>query len=161
MSEKAETILAIILTAFILIATIFALPSESSDGITSLFAKYNPKQAQKISQIVKDTANKYGINPNIIAAIIVHESGVRPCVISKGGDYGLMQVRWNVHRKSYPDVKNAGELLNAETNIRIGTDIFMKYYRQNKTIKAALRKYSGGSSVYAQKILKTVERLEK
>lgn len=145
-----------LITAFLL----FVIPAEGADKITALFAGYNPKRAAEIAEIVKDTADGYGINPGLIAAIIVNESGVRPEVVSKGGDYGLMQVRWKVHRRTYPELKNSpSPLFDAETNIRIGTDIFVRYYKQKKTIRGALLKYSGGSRKYAEKVIKIFESL--
>ena len=101
MSERTETILVIVACVLIFLATILALPSEGADKISALFAKYNPQQAKEIAEIVRNTAEAQSINPNIIAAMIVHESGVRPKVISKGGDYGLMQIRWRSNYSNF------------------------------------------------------------
>ena len=160
MSERTESIIALIVCVFILLATILAIPSEGADGIAALFSKYNSKQSDEIAQIVRSTAKDYGVNPNIIASIIVHESGVRPWAVSKGRDYGLMQIRWRVHRKSYPELKSPDALLDVGTNIRIGTEIFARYYVQKKTIKGALLRYSGGNVGLTNRELRTFERLE-
>ena len=160
MPEKDEIILATILCIFIVLATAYTALSKDSDKITSFFSRYNPKQAEEFAEIVKETAKMYGIKPSIIAAIIVHESGVRPYAISKGGDYGLMQVRWKIHRKSYPELKTAKDLLNPRTNVRIGTEIFARYYAQKKNVRNALIRYNGGSASFARRVLKTIKRLE-
>lgn len=86
--------------------------------------------------------------------MIVHESNARTNAISKGGDYGLMQVRWKVHRKDF-GIKNSADLLNPELNIDVGTQIFARYYAQKKTIRKALLRYSAGNVKLANKILKT------
>ena len=156
MSKKDGIIL--VLAIFIVLA--LTCTAESSDKITSLFSRYNPKQAEEFAEIVKETAKMYGIKPSIIAAIIVHESGVRPYAISKGGDYGLMQVRWKIHRKSYPELKTAKDLLNPSTNVRIGTEIFARYYAQKKNVRNALIRYNGGSASFARRVLKTIKRLK-
>ena len=161
MSERTETILVIVACVLIFLATILALPSEGADKISALFAKYNPQQAKEIAEIVRNTAEAQSINPNIIAAMIVHESGVRPKVISKGGDYGLMQIRWRVHRRTYGEIRtSAAPLFDPMTNIKIGTDIFARYYAKKKTLKGALLRYSGGNNAYARKVLKTFGALE-
>ena len=138
----------------VLLTILMAVKSEGADRIEKLFRKYNPKQAHKIAQIVK-TYDK----ANVIAAIIVHESSVRPWVISKCGDYGLMQIRWRMHRKEYPYL-TANDLLNAETNIKVGVEIFNRYYAQKKTLRGALLRYSGGNTNYANKVLHTIRELE-
>ena len=162
MSEAAERICVIIACVLIIIATIFSIPSEGADKISALFSKYNPAQAEEIAELVRVTANDYGVNPNIIAAIIVHESGVRPNVVSKGGDYGLMQIRWRVHRRAYSEIRtSAAPLFVPKTNIRIGTDIFVRYYAKKKTLRGALLRYSGGNSAYTRKVLNTFGVLER
>lgn len=127
------------------------------DKITELFMKYNPKQAVEFTQIVREAGEKYKIDPNIIAAIIVRESGVRPTVISKGGDYGLMQVRYKVHCDK---VKNANELLEPRINIFIGTQIFAQYFAQKKTLRGALLRYSGGNKTLANRVISTLGKLK-
>ena len=156
MSEAAERICVIITCVLIILATIFSLPSEGADKISALFYKYNPARAEEIAEVVRVTANDYDVNPNIIAAIIVHESGVRPRAVSKGGDYGLMQVRWRVHRKTYSEIRQSAALLfEPSINIKIGTDIFARYYKQKKTLRGALIRYNGGSASFANRVLKT------
>ena len=162
MSEAAERICVIIACVLIIIATIFSIPSEGADKISALFSKYNPAQAEEIAELVRVTANDYSVNPNIIAAIIVHESGVRPNVVSKGGDYGLMQIRWRVHRRAYSEIRtSAAALFDPKTNIRIGTDIFIRYYTKKKTLRGALLRYSGGNNAHTRKVLNTFGALEK
>ena len=140
---------------------LLAVPAEGADKISALFSRYNPQQAEEIAQVAKNTAKNYEVNPNIIAAIIVHESGVRPFAVSKGGDYGLMQVRWKVHKSAYPELKTSPSLLfDPAVNIRIGTEIFARYYAKKGTIKGALLRYSGGNSTYTNKVLKTFKELE-
>ena len=161
MSEAAERICVIIACVLIIIVTIFSIPSEGADKISALFYKYNPARAEEIAEVVRVTANDYDVNPNIIAAIIVHESGVRPRAVSKGGDYGLMQVRWRVHRKTYSEIRqSAAQLFEPSVNIRIGTDIFARYYKQKKTLRGALLRYSGGNNAYTRKVLNTFGVLE-
>ncbi|MBQ9420066.1 MAG: transglycosylase SLT domain-containing protein [Synergistaceae bacterium] len=147
-----EIRIAKIVAAVIIICTVKM--AFGADKITELFMKYNPKQAAEITEIVYDAGKKYGVDPNVIAAIIVRESGVRPRVISKGGDYGLMRVRWKVHRDK---VRNAAELLNPRTNIYVGTRIFAEYYRRQKSLRGALLRYSGGNKTLADRVLRTLK----
>lgn len=127
------------------------------DKITELFMKYNPRQAVEFTQIVREAGEKYEVDPNVIAAIIVRESSVRPTVISKGGDYGLMQIRYKVHKDK---VKNAAELLDPRINVFVGTQIFAQYFAQKKTLRGALLRYSGGNKTLASRVISTLEKLK-
>lgn len=153
MSEKTEIFLAKIVAAIIIILCCIEM-CEAADKITTLFMKYNRKQATRIAYFVREAGKKYDIEPEIIASIIVVESSVRPHVISRGGDYGLMQVRYKVHKDK---VKTANDLLDPKTNIFIGTRIFKQYYEQKKTLRGALIRYSGGNKKMAAKVLKVLK----
>ena len=152
MSEKTEIFLAKIVAAIIIILCCIEM-CEAADKITTLFMKYNAAQASAFSAIVREAGKEFDIEPEIIASIIVVESGVRPHVISRGGDYGLMQVRYRVHKNK---VKSANELLDPKTNIFIGTKIFKQCYEKKKTLRGALIRYSGGNKKMAAKVLKVL-----
>ena len=142
-----------IIAAIIIILAIVQA-CEAADKIAELLAKYNKTQAGAFAAIVREAGEEYGIEPEIIASIIVVESGARSHVISKDGDYGLMQVRYKVHADK---VGNANELLDPKTNVFVGTGIFAQYYRQKKTLRGALVRYSGGNKKMAEKVLRILK----
>ena len=152
MIKKAEIFVAKIIAAIIII--LFVVQAcESNDKIAELFMKYNKAQANAFAAIVREAGKEYDVKPEVIASIIVIESGVRPYVISKGGDYGLMQVRYKVHKNK---VKSANELLDPKTNIFVGTRIFKQYYSREKSLYNALVRYSGGNKKMAGKVLRVL-----
>ena len=152
MNERTEIFVARIIAAIIII--LFVVQAcESNDKIAELFMKYNKAQANAFAAIVREAGKEYDVKPEVIASIIVIESGVRPYVISKGGDYGLMQVRYKVHKNK---VKSANELLDPKTNIFVGTRIFKQYYSREKNLYGALVRYSGGNKNMAKKVLRTL-----
>ena len=166
MKEQTEVKLAKWLTFIIILLTILqaklSFGATQKETITRLFKHYNRKltitQLNTMTDSVIVSGTKYKVSPLVIASIIVRESGARPNVISKGGDYGLMQVRYKVHRDK---VKSAKALLNIETNIDIGTRIFAGYYSRRKTLYGALYRYSGGNRTLAQRVLRTLHKLQK
>ncbi|MBR0252671.1 MAG: lytic transglycosylase domain-containing protein [Synergistaceae bacterium] len=166
MKEQTEVKLAKWLTFIIILLTILqaklSFGATQKETITRLFKHYNRKltitQLNTMTDSVIVSGTKYKVSPLVIASIIVRESGARPNVISKGGDYGLMQVRYKVHRDK---VKSAKALLNIETNIDIGTRIFADYYARRKTLYGALYRYSGGNRTLAQRVLRTLHKLQK
>ena len=137
-------------------------------NIVTVFMKHNPKltakTAEKYAAIIIEAAAKYKQDPYVIAAIIIHESTVNNKAVSKGGDYGLMQIRWKVHekaiKKEYPKVKKANDMFDARTNIFFGTEIFAYCSSKTKTTEGALMRYSSGSTKLTSKVLATVKELQ-
>lgn len=157
MKLKHEIFIVKLIALIIILLTLWEISASGAtrQSISRLFMSYNRKlsrtQANYFAYLAFEAGAKYHISPALIAAIIVCESSARPNVISKGGDYGLMQVRYKVHK-----VKN---LLNPRVNIFAGTRILAQY-RKGRTLKAALKRYSGGSKKYARKILKVLRQID-
>lgn len=158
---KHEVLLAKLVAAVIALLTLvgIARAGESEEWITALFSRYRAPQG--LTGIVISAGEKFGVDPKIIAAIIVVESSARPRAVSKGGDYGLMQIRWNVHKKDiqrrFPAVKTAEDLFDPRTNVYIGTEIFARYASQRNTLRGALLRYSGGNKTMAERVLRLLK----
>ena len=136
--------------------------------IQQLFTTHNPKLEAKTAKAytghVMAAADKYKQDPYVIAAIIVHESTVNNKAVSKGGDYGLMQVRYRVHEKAikaeYPKVKKATDMFDPRTNIFFGTRILSECAAKSKDLRGTLMRYSGNGTKLTAKVLNTVEQLK-
>ena len=155
---KHEVLLAKLVAAVITLLTLIGIAraGESEEWLTNLFSRY--RAPKELTGIVISAGEKFGIDPKIIAAIIVVESSARPKAVSKGGDYGLMQIRWNVHKKDiqcrFPSIKAAEDLLDPSVNVQIGTEIFARYSSQRNTLRGALLRYSGGNKMMAESVLR-------
>ena len=162
-SMKNEVLCAKIVATIILVLTLVGIARADNVWIDALFRRY--RAPSRLTSIVLEAAKKYGVDPKTIAAIIVVESSARPRAVSKGGDYGLMQVRWKVHKKDiqrrFPNIKKAEDLLNPYNNVMVGTEIFARYQSQRKTLREALIRYSGGNRVMANRVLKIVSKSKK
>ncbi|MBQ9904445.1 MAG: transglycosylase SLT domain-containing protein [Synergistaceae bacterium] len=167
MRHRNISCLLIICTAFLTLCA--AKVDERSRNIYALFTRVNPKlsgaSAKKYAEIIIEAAEKYKLNPYVIAAIIVHESTVNNKAVSKGGDYGLMQVRWKVHEKAvkqrFPSVKNSKGMFDARVNIFFGTEIFYDCVKKSGgDVGKGLLRYSAGNKNLRDKVLSTVRELE-
>ena len=143
-------------------------PDKRARNIYQLFTSVNPRleqaSAKKYAEIVLEAAEKFKQDPYIIAGIIVHESTVNNKAVSKGGDYGLMQIRWNVHEKAikqrFPKVKRADDMFDARTNIFFGTEIFRDCMRKSDgDFRKGLMRYSAGNTKLRDKVTATVNGL--
>ena len=158
---KHEVLLAKAVAVVITLLTLvgIARAGESEEWITALFSRY--RAPKELTGIVISAGEKFGIDPKVIAAIIVVESSARPKAVSKGGDYGLMQIRWRVHQKDiqrrFPAVKTAEDLFDPHVNVYIGTELFARYSSQRNTLRGALLRYSGGNKTMADRVLKLLK----
>jgi|GEM_PF-4962360 len=143
-------------------------PDKRARNIYQLFTSVNPRleqaSAKKYAEIVLEAAEKFKQDPYIIAGIIVHESTVNNKAVSKGGDYGLMQIRWNVHEKAikqrFPKVKRADDMFDARPNIFFGTEIFRDCMRKSDgDFRKGLMRYSAGNTKLRDKVTATVNGL--
>ena len=156
------------------------LPAEKNEAhkineakrrsIAALLRQYNKKLSDKDAYdyaiLIIQASEKFGQNPFVIAALVVSESSARSDAVSRGGDYGLMQVRWRVHEKKirnkYPHIAKANDMLIPKNNLLVGIEIFSTYHATAKhDIRGALMYYSAGNKNLADKVVTLVAQLEK
>ena len=139
-------------------------------SIAALLRQHNKKltdeDAYNYAILIIKTSEKFKQDPFVIAALVVSESSARHDAVSRGGDYGLMQVRWRVHEKKirnkYPHITNAKDILNPEYNLLVGTEIFSTYRATaNQDVRGALMYYSAGNERMTDKVFALVSQLEK
>ena len=177
MSGLKARLRAIRFVFMILLLILFTAPAYSAaktakkgdstgKNISELFMSVNPTLSAKIansySGLVLEAAKKYKQDPYAIAAIIVHESTVNTKAVSKGGDYGLMQIHWSAHSKTVNTrykIKNGKGLFDPKINIFYGTEIFASCMAKSKSLKEGFMRYSAGSERLTAKALATVQEL--
>ena len=94
-------------------------------------------------------ANKQGLDPTLVRAVVTVESSWRPSARSRKDALGLMQV----HHPTWRHKHTRRDLLDPERNLLAGTAILRKYLDESSTLKEALRKYSGGEPEYYDKVM--------
>ena len=137
-------------------------------SIAALLKSYNSKLGQKAAlqyaEYILQASEKFRQDPFVVAAMIVKESSARHDAVSRGGDYGLMQVRWRVHRKSitqkYPHIKDAKGILDPKYNVLVGTEILARYCSSAPDLKEGLMRYSAGNRKLAEKVFAACKGLQ-
>ncbi len=97
---------------------------------------------------VEQHANFYGMEPNLVYAIMKAESSFRPEIVSYAGAIGLMQVmpetyEQDISKKIGKD-SDPSNLYDPETNIQSGVWYFSKWYAYYGTSVEALAAYHAG-----------------
>ena len=102
-------------------------------------------------------AKRYGLNPNVIKALIEEESGwLASAEGDNGQSVGLMQIqeRWHKDRMKRLGVN---DLYDPEQNITVGCDILSELLNKYGNYKDALSAYNSGNihdgRQYAERIL--------
>ena len=114
------------------------LTAKSGNNLPSVSGK---KTEHLYHSIIMQTSSHYQIDPAIVKAIIMAESGYNPRAISKKGAKGLMQLM-----PGTAEELGVEDIFNPQQNISGG----VRYFRQlvnrfNGDVKLALAAYNAGS----------------
>ena len=131
------------------VAEVVVIPAVMTQNVVAQADRPSATVAEKINveylfdPIIVKAANRYKVDPAMVKAIILAESGYNPNAVSKKGAMGLMQLMPITAREL--GVKNG---FNPEQNIHAGVRYFkqlMNRYRGN--VKLALAAYNAGSRI--------------
>ena len=109
-----------------------------------------PQSIQKWREEIEYSADQQDLDPNLIAAVMLQESGGQSTVISTSGAVGLMQImpRDGIASKficgDHPCFKNRpsiNELLNPDYNIDFGTRLLSGLLKTSSSTRNALKAY--------------------
>jgi soluble lytic murein transglycosylase-like protein len=106
-----------------------------------LRAKFKHKKEHLFHPIIIRAANRHDVDPALVKAIIMAESGYNPNAISKKGAKGLMQLM-----PSTAEALGVEDVFNPEQNISGGVRYFKRLVnRFDGDVKLALAAYNAGS----------------
>lgn len=149
------------------------LPAEISDPIleTGNIGDFNcalseryPKKIRQWCDLIVEHANKRGLPPDLVAALIWQESGGNPSAYSHSGAVGLMQIMPRdgiaasfmcANGPCFHNRPNSDELTDPAFNISYGTKMLAGLVNKNGSLREALKSY-GPMDVgyyYADKVL--------
>lgn len=116
--------------------------AKLSKGIQKAYSvEYNT--ANRVSPIIVQSADKYKVDPILLAALIRQESSYRNYAISPAGAVGLTQVIPRYWQSSCP-----GDLIQEYNNINCGTYILASYNNKAGSWPKALAYYNVGPTGY-------------
>lgn len=117
--------------------------------IKSALKRYYPL---KYIETIFESAEKHGIEPDIILAVIHTESKFNEKAVSSKGAIGLMQItpdtlEWAAQKDKEPDdILGIEALIDPELNIKYGTLILSFHLKEFGDLKTALCAYNAGRS---------------
>ena len=130
-----------------------------------LYNKIEPKVVSNIqidvqgisNEMIDDIATRSGVDPNIVKAIIVEESGGNPNAVGDNGEsIGLMQIQPKHHKKRMEEL-GIVSLFDPQENVILGCSILSDLYDKYGNYEDALSVYNSGNTedgkAYAERIL--------
>lgn len=113
----------------------------------------NHEDRLKLLKVVHREANRVGLQPELVLAVIHTESTFNRYAVSSAGAQGLMQIMPFWRKELGRDDDN---LIELETNIRYGTTILSYYLKREKgNLSRALARYNGslGKTWYPERVM--------
>lgn len=126
-------------------------------SILELQPRLDKETAKRISLNIISECSDKNLDPILVTALIWVESRFDPLAYSNKGALGLMQVRYSIWKEDPimrdNNVSTKYKLYWIDLNIKCGTDILAKYYREaDQDVIRALYRYNTGSKELPNKI---------
>jgi len=97
-----------------------ATGADHAGRISEIVQRHNPmlspREGERIGQAVMRSSAHYDLDPDLVTAVLIVESGARPWARSPKGAVGLMQVMPYM----VEDMRLAGNLTTIESNVEAG-----------------------------------------
>jgi len=144
-------------------------PEQSVSKVGCSLSDRFPANILQWCDLITHYANKRGIPPNLIAALIWQESGGNPLAYSASGAVGLMQVMPRdglaasfmcKNGQCFKDRPTIEQLKDPEFNVSYGTKLLSGLIARKGNVRDALKSY-GPMNVgyyYADKVLSILQR---
>lgn len=125
-------------------------PAQAEEGGECLVNASYPGDVLQWCSLITDYAGKQGLDPNLVAAVMMQESAGNPDAYSKSGAVGLMQVMPRdglasgfmcVNGPCFSARPSMDELFDPEFNIAYGTRMLAGLINKQGSVREALRSY--------------------
>ena len=143
--------------------------AQTADAVACAVSPAFPEAVYQWCGIITRYANQHGLEPDLVAAVILQESAGDSEAISRSGAIGLMQVMPRdglaasfmcINGPCFANRPPSAELYDAEFNLEYGTRMLAKLLERHGDMREALRAYGPmdrGYS-YADKVLSLYQR---
>lgn len=127
-----------------------AAPEASAQEESCSLPSGYPDAIRQWCGLIQTYAGQHGLDPNLVAAVMLQESGGNPQAYSKSGAVGLMQVMPSdglaagfmcINGPCFASRPSSSELYDPEFNIAYGTRMLAGLIQKNGSIREALRAY--------------------
>ena len=134
-----------------------AQPADMQDAIACTLPANFPASVRQWCAIIESSARQNGLDPKLIASVMLQESVGDPQAISRSGAIGLMQVMPRdgqaatfmcINGPCFADRPSMQELFDPQFNVSYATQLLAGLIQTNGSIREGLRAYGPRDSGY-------------
>ena len=134
-----------------------AKPAAMQDAITCTLPGNFPASVRQWCAIIENSARQNGLEPKLIAAVMLQESVGDAQAVSRSGAIGLMQVMPRdgqaatfmcINGPCFADRPSMQELFDPHFNVSYGTQLLAGLIQTNGSVREGLRAYGPRDSGY-------------
>ena len=134
-----------------------AQPADMQDAIACTLPGNFPDSVRQWCAVIESSAQQTGLEPKLIAAVILQESVGNPQAVSRSGAIGLMQVMPRdgqaatfmcINGPCFADRPSMQELFNPQFNVTYGSQLLADLIQRNGSVREGLRAYGPRDSGY-------------
>lgn len=135
-----------------------AQPADMQDAIACTLPGNFPSSVRQWCAFIESSARQTGLEPRLIAAVILQESVGDPQAVSRSGAIGLMQVMPRdgqaatfmcINGPCFADRPSMQELFNPQFNVSYGSQLLADLIQRNGSVREGLRAYGPRDSGYS------------
>ncbi len=132
-------------------------PADMQDAIACSLPVNFPASVRQWCAVIESSARQNGLEPKLIAAVMLQESVGDPQAVSRSGAIGLMQVMPRdgqaatfmcINGPCFADRPSMQELFNPQFNVAYGTQLLAGLIQTNGSVREGLRAYGPRDSGY-------------
>ena len=107
-----------------------------------------PTRAKPARELITEAAERHGLPPEIVHALVMTESAYNEKAVSPKGAIGLMQLMPGTARALQADPHDVAQNIDAGT--RLLRDLLLKYQHEDRPVSRALAAYNAGPGAVAK-----------
>ncbi len=134
-----------------------AQPADMQDAIACTLPANFPASVRQWCAVIENSARQNGLEPKLVAAVMLQESVGDPQAVSRSGAIGLMQVMPRdgqaatfmcINGPCFADRPSMQELFDPHFNVAYGTQLLAGLIQTNGSVREGLRSYGPRDSGY-------------
>jgi len=134
-----------------------AQPADMQEAVTCTLPTSFPNTVRQWCALIETSARQNGLEPKLVAAVILQESVGDSQAVSRSGAIGLMQVMPRdgqastfmcINGPCFADRPSMQELFDPQFNVAYGTQLLANLIQTNGSVREGLRAYGPRDSGY-------------
>lgn len=133
-------------------------PASMPDAVQCSLSSAFPESVRQWCALIETSARQHGLEPKLVASVMLQESRGESQAVSRSGAIGLMQVMPRdgkaatfmcINGPCFADRPSIQELFDPQFNVSYGTQLLAGLIQRNGSVRDGLRAYGPRDSGYS------------